>query len=304
MYNIVVCIPTYKRPLMLEKLILSIINGSIDKLLIKTVHILIADNDVDKTAEITVKELIRKFEKSYDIQYFNHPSKGITNIRNELIKRALLLNPEFLVFIDDDEYVTSEWLNELVKTMINNNADAARGPVIPVVDDSFSRYISYWVSQEEHFPDNALLPSLFTGNLILRVSSLKAYNVWFDSRFNIIGSSDIYFGIQIFKKGAKLYWASRAIAYETITENKAKLLWLIRRSFRGASTLTYIYKLEKEYYLLFRKLIISGIYLISGSFATILVIIPFKQKYWGILKFFEGIGGIAGVFNLLYKEYK
>jgi succinoglycan biosynthesis protein ExoM len=308
MNNIAICIPTYKRPLMLEKLMLSIINCNKAKALLNDIHIIIVDNDINKTSEIVVEKLNEKFHNLYDIQYFNYPVKGISNARNELINQAFLLNIDFIVFVDDDEYVTSEWLNELVRTVVNNNADAARGPVIPIIDAPVSRYISCWFSNHEHFPDNTLLTdlytSLYTGNLIIRRFSLEKYNTWFDSRFNLKGSGDIYFGIQILKKGAKLYWAAKASAFETIPEKKANLNWLIKRHYRGASTYSYILKLEKDYIKLFRKLIISIIYLIMGVLATILVMFPIRKKYWGILKISEGIGGITGIFNLLHKEYK
>ena len=50
--------------------------------------------------------------------------------RNELLNKALLFNPDFIIFIDDYEFVTPYWLIELLTTIINNNANATRGPVI------------------------------------------------------------------------------------------------------------------------------------------------------------------------------
>ena len=303
MYNLVIGIATYKRPIMLKKLVLSIIGCNINKSSIKDVNIIIVDNDIDKTAEIAVNELKERFCNSYKMDYFNHPAKGISNVRNELIKKASLLNPDFIVFIDDDEYVTSEWLNELVKTIINNNSDAVRGPVLAVLDKSVPEYISYWFKRES-YADNAQIYSLTTGNLILKYTSLKKYDVWFDSRFNIIGSSDNYFGVQILKKGAKINWSANAITYETIPKNRANLKWLIRRIYRLASTYTYVLKLSKENLKVIKKILVSLIYIILGVVTVIIILIPVKKKYWGILKLTEGIGGIAGLGNLMYKEYK
>src|SRR5665647_3191 len=238
MYNLTICIPTYKRPVMLKKLVQSIIVCNLNKTLIKDVNIIVVDNDVDKTAELVINELKERFYNSYKIDYFNHPAKGISNVRNELIKKALLLNPDFIVFIDDDEYVTTEWLNELVKTIINNNADAVRGPVLAKIDETIPDYISCWFKRES-YPDNFQLNTLTTGNLIIKRSSLQKYNVWFDTRFNIIGNGDSYFGIQLLKKGARFFWASNAIAYETIPQSRANINWLIKRIYRGASGFTY-----------------------------------------------------------------
>ncbi len=288
---------------MLEKLILSIISCNVNKSLVKDFHIIIVDNDALRTAESVTNELTERFYDSYKIDYFNHPVKGISIVRNELIKQALLTNPDFIVFIDDDEYVTTEWLNELLKTIISNNADAARGPVLAVFDTVVSKYISCWFNRES-YPDNFQLSTLTTGNLIIKRSSLQQYDVWFDNRFNIIGSGDSYFGIQLLKKGAKFFWSANAIVYETIPESRANISWLIKRIYRGASTFTYVLKLEKEYFKIFKKILISLIYIIGGIFALIILPIPVKKRYRGILMLSEGIGGLTGLFNILYLEYK
>jgi succinoglycan biosynthesis protein ExoM len=303
MFNLAICIPTYKRPIMLKKLVLSIIGCNLDRKIINDVSIIIVDNDIDKSAEPVINELIEGVQTTYKIDYYNHPFKGIANVRNELIRRAWLLNPDFIVFIDDDEYVTSEWLNELVKTIISNNSDAVRGPVLAELDKKVPEYISCWFRRES-YANNSQIYSITTGNLIIRFSSLKKYDIWFDSRFNIMGSSDTYFGIQIFKKEAKVNWAANAIAYETIPENRANLIWLIKRKYRLASTYTFVLKLGKEYLRLVKKIIVSLIYIIVGFSAIVLILIPVKHKYWGILKLTEGIGGMAGLGNLLYQEYK
>lgn len=303
MNNITICIATYKRPEMLTNLIQTIIKCNLDRTLIKDVNIIVVDNDIDKTGEFAIEEQKRLFYNLIRIDYYNYPVKGITNVRNVLIKKASLLNPDFIVFIDDDEYVTSEWLNELVKTITDNNSDAARGPVIAVLDKSVSEYVSCWFEREK-YQNNSRIYSLTTGNLILRFTSLKEFDVWFDSRLNITGSSDSFFGSQILKKGAKINWAANAITFETIPKNRANLKWLIKRIYRLSSTYTYVAKLEKEYLKLLKKIIVSFIYTTLGVGALILILFPIRKKYWGILKLTEGIGGITGALNILYKEYK
>ena len=183
MNNIVIAIPTYKRPIMLRKLILSIADLNIDKALIHSVSILVVDNDIEKTAEETINKLIIETDGIHKLYYFNYAVKGLSNVRNELLRKSFELTSDFIVFIDDDEFVTREWLNELVKTMINNNADVVRGPAFAELDDYIPDHVACWFKRE-NFPDNLKLNTLTTGNLILRTSSLQKYNVWFDNRFN------------------------------------------------------------------------------------------------------------------------
>lgn len=303
MNNIAICIPTYKRPEMLRKLILSIFECKIDTLLINDVKMIIVDNDIDKTGEVIVNEINNSFDNPHKLLYFNHPVKGLSNVRNEMLNKAFLHNPDFITFIDDDEFVTQNWLNELLNVIINNNADAARGPVFPTFTNETSKYISC-LFPRENYKDNSQIFSFTTGNLILRRKSLEKYNVWFDNRFNDTGAEDAYFGIQMLKKGAKIYWAEKAMVYENIPKERANLKWLIKRRFRVASTYSHNLKLEKKYNLLTKKIIVSLTYIITGIIMMIFIIMPTKKKYWGIIKFYEGIGGFAGFFGIIHKEYK
>ncbi len=303
MYNISICIPTYKRTLMLEKLILSITQCNLNKALIKDINIIIVDNDIDKSAEKITHELEKRlYSTIYKLYYYNYPIKGLSNVRNELINKALLMKPDFLIFVDDDEFVTSEWLNELVKTIINTKGDMVTGPVMPVFNNKVSKYISCWFERLSH-NDNQKINSIASGNLIIKVESLLKYKIWFDKRFNKTGSEDSYFGKQMMEQGATAYWAGKAVAYENISENRANLKWLIQRWYRGSITYTYILNLEKKYLKILQKTVTNIFYIFIGIIAILILPFPIKKKYWGILKATEGIGGVVGLFNIMYEEY-
>jgi succinoglycan biosynthesis protein ExoM len=287
---------------MLNQLLLTIFENRIDEALINYVDIIIVDNDIDRSAETIVKNINENNVRPRKLLYYNHPVKGLSHVRNELLNKALLQNPDFIVFIDDDEFVTSDWLNELLTTILSNNADAVRGPVIARLDKSVSKYIAYFFQRKDH-PDNSQVHALATGNLILRRTSFEKFNVWFDNRFNSTGSEDSFFGIQLMKRGATIYWAARAIAYETIPDKRATLKWLIKRNFNGAVSFTYILKLEKNFFQLLKKTLVSGVYLVIGSTACLALFFPFRWKYWGILKISEAVGGFAGLFSILFHEY-
>jgi succinoglycan biosynthesis protein ExoM len=302
MNNIVVCIPTYKRPLMLKKLILSIIENNLDQSLLVGLNIIAVDNDIERTAEAVLNELREQHKNTYNLIYYNYPIKGLSNVRNYILDCALQFKPDYIVCIDDDEYVTSEWLNELIKSITNNKADVVRGPVLAIADEPIPAKIWYWF-RRENFKNNSQINTLASGNMIMKSSSLQQFNIKFDHRFNFLGAEDSFFGIQILKKGAKICWAANAIAYETIPKRRASLNWLIKRTYRGASTYAYILVLEKEYLSLLKKIVISFIYVILGFISLFYFLIPVKTRYWGILKLSEGIGGLLGGL-LLYKEYK
>lgn len=287
---------------MLKKLILSIINNNIDSSLLNSINIIVVDNDCDRTAEVIINEVQEEYKNTFNLIYYNYPIKGLSNVRNYIFNCALKFKPDYIVCIDDDEFATSNWLNELVKAIVSTKADVVRGPVLAACDEPIPDKVWYWFKRER-YRNNSQIYTLASGNMILKSTSLQNFNVHFDPRFNFLGAEDSYFGIQILKKGAKIFWASNAIAYETIPKSRASLKWLLKRAYRGASTYTYILALEKEYLYLLKKIILSLIYIIFGFFSLFYFLIPVKTRYWGILKLSEGIGGlIGGLF--LYKEYK
>jgi GT2 family glycosyltransferase len=288
---------------MLKQLLGSIAHCKFDKILINEINIIVVDNDIAKTAEEVITNLNLGKYFLNRIHYYDYPSKGLANVRNELLGKALKFNPDFIIFIDDDEFVTENWINELVKTIIFNNADAARGPVIAKIEYPVSKYIAT-LFERENYENNAQISTWTTGNLILRRTSLERHKIWFDKRFNSVGSEDTYFGFQMASKGATIHWAANAVVYEIIPKKRTTIKWFIRRKYRGANMYMFILKLEKSYLNILKKIIVSVLYIIIGSFSFILILMPVKIKYWGILKLSEGIGGLTGLFNIQYQEYK
>jgi len=302
MYKIVVCIPTYKRPEMFKELVLSISQANINPELVRELNILVVDNDLNKSAEITALELKERLKHSFRIDYHNFPVKGLSNVRNEILRRSKDLNADYLAFVDDDEYVSPDWLNELLKTMIISKGDIIMGPVISVLKPGVSKYISCWF-ERPGYENNQRLQYLRTGNLLVNSKSVSDRNISFDDRFNSTGGEDAYFGFQMIQQGATIFWSAGAVVFETIPEKRASLKWLIKRSFNGAVTFTRVLKIEKNYLGLMKKILVNIIYLVIGSAALILIALPFRKKYWGIFRVSESLGGFAGLLNIPFQAY-
>lgn len=245
MHNIAICIPTYKRPLLLKKLIQSIFKSNISKTLINDVNIIVVDNDKERTAEVIINELKKGTAEIFKLYYFNYDKKGLANVRNELFKKALTFNPDYIIGIDDDEFVTPNWLNELLSAIITTHADIAIGPAIAVFEHKVSPYIAYWFKHPE-IVDLQIINFFKTTNYVISVNFLVKQKIEFDKRFNTTGAEDSYFGVIALKNGAKVIYGAKAIVYETIPQKRASLNWLIKRKFRTAITYTYILMLEKN----------------------------------------------------------
>jgi glycosyltransferase involved in cell wall biosynthesis len=303
MNKISICIPTYKRPEMLKQLITSIYACYIDLSFISGINIVVVDNDAEKTAQTQVENLKKSSPTLFKLHYHSYSVKGLANVRNELIKKALEFVPDFIVFIDDDEFVTENWLNELVKAVVENNTDAARGPVFASLSNKLPSGIDVLLHRE-NYPDYAVLKKWTTGNLIIRRTSLEKAGIRFDRRFNATGSEDTFFGREMARKGAKLLWAANAITYEVIPEKRTSINWFIKRAYRGAATYIYMLKIEKDYFQILNKIIVSVVYFLAGLVSIFMIILPVKSRYWGLLKIADAVGAIAGLFNFQYQEYK
>jgi hypothetical protein len=65
-----------------------------------------------------------------------------------------------------------------------------------------------------------------------------------------------------------------------------------------------ILRMEKQHKKVLKKIFVSLYYLLAGALASLIILLPFTAKYWGILKFSEGMGGITGLLRIKYHEYK
>ena len=303
MQNIAVCIPTYKRPQLLSTTLKSIVDNDISGSSIRKVDIIVVDNDGERSAESTVKAFQVAVQKYFQVEYFSFAKKGLANVRNALLERAISLNPAFIVFIDDDEYASVHWLKELVETANQQKADMVAGPVSSVFEKPVPVYLERWFKQPEPMGTKPV-ETIASNNLLIRTDFLLKSGIRFDQRFNTTGAEDTYFGIEAKKAGAKIQWSDKALVYETVFENRATLNWLVKRRYRGAITYTYIMMLEKQHAQLVKKAIVSLAYLFMGIPGLFLLPFKGKNKYWGILKVSEGWGGLAGLFSVKYHEYK
>lgn len=302
MNQLFIGIPTYKRPLLLEKLINSIYECSIDENLISSIDILIVDNDLAKTAEVIATKFQNICPDKFKLHYHSYPIKGLSNVRNEILNKAFLFEPTYIIFVDDDEYVTKYWLNELVHCIDKNKCDMAMGPVIPEFEKQVPAAISKWFFLPE-YENHEKLDFIMTGNLAMRTKFLVDHQLRFDKRFNNTGAEDTYFGISVLKKNGTIYYAQKAIAYENISIKRATLSWLLQRKFNGANNYISMLILEKGFIKILKKIIVSFIYFFIGIWGLILLPFKFKNRYFGIIKIAESLGGFTGLINIRYNEY-
>jgi glycosyltransferase involved in cell wall biosynthesis len=102
-----VIIPTYNRADVLPRAIESVLNQTFSDFEI----IVVDDSTINLTAKVSKEENNRVF-------YFNRGKKlGVSNARNFGAKHA---RGKYLIFIDDDDHVTDNWLKDFASLAENN----------------------------------------------------------------------------------------------------------------------------------------------------------------------------------------
>lgn len=302
MNKIVIGIPTFRRTEMLVKLLRSIDEANITDVSIGEITVLVVDNDVQGSAEQPVKNFVFSKNINIKLQYENCIQRGLACVRNNIFEIALSLGPNYIVCVDDDEYVTENWLIELICSIIKNACEIAMGPVVPDFEVPVPNSISKWFRTHD-IADNQEVKFFETNNFVIDVNFVRKYNLRFDERFNFSGSEDTYFGFKALNYNAKIVWSRKSIVMENIPVARTNIDWMMERTFRTANVYTSILIREKKYLSVFKKLCVSFFYLAIGLPLLIFFFFPVKAKYNGIIKLADGFGGISAFFKVKTKGY-
>jgi len=230
--KISICICTRKRQDGLRNLL-----ASFDKMIVPPdteVRIIIVENDSENYSE----EFIRDFSATSKLKtyYFLETKQGLVHARNRSVKEAG--NCDFCCFTDDDETVSQEWLLELIQCQKEFDADGVAGPTYPLFTRQLPDFITSF-HMPENYPYGTVIESAFTGCLMLRKKWLDTIPGPFDERLNFTGGEDINLTYFISKAGGVIRYNPRAEAYETFSESRETVKYILRRAYRNANTGLY-----------------------------------------------------------------
>jgi glycosyltransferase involved in cell wall biosynthesis len=225
--HISVCIPTYKRPAMLSKLLGELQNQVTNGLF--TYSIVVVDNDFNESAKSIVDEWKRK--SLIRIVYYNEPEQNIAIARNKAVENA---KGDFIAFIDDDEFPNDEWLLNLYKTFHEFRADGILGPVKPHFEKEPPKWIIKGrLCDRESFPTGTIIQNpkyTRTGNVLLNKQIFVENGRPFDPRFGRTGGEDVEFFKSIIQRGNILVWCQEASVKEIVPPERLKRSYFLRRA--------------------------------------------------------------------------
>ena len=225
--HISVGICTYKRPHMLERLLVGISTQKTGDSF--TYSVVVVDNDQLQSAKSTVSSFCEKIP--LDINYVSEPEQNISLARNQAVRNA---KGNYLAFIDDDEFPKEDWLLNLYNTCKEHQADGVLGPVKPHYEVNAPKWI---VKGRMHEKGDSK-----SGHILRKVRDTRTSNVLllkrifsnmespFDIRYGRTGGEDTDFFRRMMGMGYVFVWCNEAPVYETIPPERMKRSYFLKRA--------------------------------------------------------------------------
>jgi len=224
--GITVCICTYQREKLLERLLTALSNQRTEDLF-RFTAVVVVDNDASGSA----RDLIERLRAMYPvpIRYLQEPAKNIALARNRALSQV---SSKYFAFIDDDETPGEDWLLNLWRTLNHYNADAALGPVRPYFEDPLPAWIerSRICERPSHTTGTALhWTQTRTGNVLLRTAIVTRDGIQFDPSFGS-GGEDIDFFRRAAISGKKFIWSEESAVYELVPASRLTRRYYLKRA--------------------------------------------------------------------------
>lgn len=197
-----------------------------------TLRVIVADNDAEPEAEARVRAATEAL--NLDVAYVHAPSRNICVARNACLAAA---SDDWLAFLDDDETAAPGWLAALLSEAERGGWDAVLGPVKAIYADDAPAWLAAGdFHSTRPAPTGGRILKGYAGNVLLRRSAVVARGLRFDERLGRIGGEDDDFFYRLTDAGGTIGFAPEALAYEPVPAGRARLGWLLKRSFRTGQT--------------------------------------------------------------------
>lgn len=293
---ILIGVGTYNRNELLDNCLKSIANLIVPKDC--QIRVVISDNNPDKRAY----QIYEKFSENYPFEiYYEHESKkSIGAVRNVVLKKAVEIDADYVAFLDDDEYPTPVWLDELYNTMILFEADGATSYPTPVIDGVKQIIPSNYKRRKQ----GSVRKVFCTNSVIFSTKIMKESDIWFDENFGLMTGEDIDFSSRASAKGYKFVWCNKELLYDIIPSNRETMEWKIDRAVNNGYLKIFLAKKNGKNQ--FDKTLIKIIFdQIVFSVLALLSLWNVDLKNKCILKFMDCFGKIKSIYsNKTYEHYK
>ena len=227
--HIAVCICSYKRPALLERLLRELEPQETAGLF--TFSVVVCDNAADRSAEPATARFAGPPLRT---RYCVESRQNIALARNKAVENA---EGDYIAFIDDDEFPHRRWLLTLFEALHQYNADGVLGPVKP----HFDQKPPEWLVKGRFYERRSYPTGLVidwqkgrTGNTLLKRSVFHDAGEQPFRPEHRTGEDQDFFGRMI-EKGRVFVWCDEAVAWEVVPPIRWKRRFILKRTlFRGS----------------------------------------------------------------------
>jgi glycosyltransferase involved in cell wall biosynthesis len=289
MRDVVICIPTFKRPQSLKRLL-----DAIAALETKAdVAVLVADNDAEGRAGFALANAMASSFR-FPLHAVIAHQRGIAQVRNTLIDEALKQAPRFLAMIDDDEWPEANWLDGFLRVAEKTDAGVLQGSIL----------FNHPAQADIARASGATGMLQGAGNLLIRRDVLENMaRPWFDPAFALGGGEDRDFFERLKRAGMSFAWADEARCHGDVPESRATLSWMLARAYSiGNSDMRVLLKHHRG--LAPRLLELGKIAAVLGltvPAALLLAVTP--RRAAPLEKLFRAFGKLAALCGSHHQEY-
>lgn len=202
------------------------------------VEVAVVDNGSSDDARRIIQDAECGEEPS--ISYLVETETGIPFARNACIRAALERDADALVFVDDDEWPATGWLEALLATWRRTSADIVLGPVkgvLPAEAPAWARHSGVF-DKDRALADGAPIRTAYSYNTLVNRRALQTLGPSFDPAFRYTGASDHHYFKQATAAGLRSVWSPNALVYEEVEPHRVRLSWVLKRGYRIGAGVT------------------------------------------------------------------
>jgi hypothetical protein len=268
------------------------------------VTIIVADNDAEKHEGFDACTEIAGYR--WKLDHFIAPLRGIANVRNALVARALAHDCDFVAMLDDDEWPDPHWLDAFLRTQAETDADALHGCILREFETApgrMARSLDGIRPMHDVTGTVAMIPG--TGNVIFRRACFEDMpKPCFDPAFALCGGEDSDFFERLRRQGCRFAWSEEAIVHAWVPASRGNLQWGLSRAYSvGNSDMRVFLKYPQTAAAQAIEIAkIAGALLLSPLLFVILGGVS-NRAVDALRKLFRAAGKIAAFRGRHYQEY-
>jgi glycosyltransferase involved in cell wall biosynthesis len=231
--HISICVCTFKRPILLRRL-LDKIGAQVTEDLFDY-SVVVVDNDDRESGRTTVESAKEKVK--YKLDYYVEPERSISLARNKTVHNA---KGNQIAFIDDDEFPDENWLLNHCKILLESKADGVLGPVKPHFEGKAPAWLvkSGLLDRKSFNTGDVIKESRHTrtGNVLLWKRLFDKDGGSFDPAYGRSGGGDAVFFKRMMEKGKTFVWSNEGVVYESVEPERQTRMYYVKRGFTRGMT--------------------------------------------------------------------